>query len=345
MSACFQRLDGKPIDADVVYRYRLIDSIADGNAKNLRIHRFAPDTTATAYELRHPDGRREQIVGKDALIAALNDEKRIASITAVSDEPIRQVMRVVQGCLEQARIALHPVKPRVLFAALGQAHAEQIAHLAKEHGIAADVLHHSMGDSQIKAVKDRFESDGGDLDAIVQLRMLGQGYDFPPISIVVPLRPYGSFGEFYQFIGRGIRVIQHPALLGRVTAEQQLLDVVLHAELGLDEHLMTVFAENDMDPAEVTTHVVDPVLPNADPDGDSPGSDGSQLGTDRLEAFVLLERGADAHEVLYDDAKLAARRAEREREAMAFKYAEYAASRPDPVSFEQFCEVVGKFRG
>ena len=30
MSACFQRLDGKPIDADVVYRYRLIDSIADG---------------------------------------------------------------------------------------------------------------------------------------------------------------------------------------------------------------------------------------------------------------------------------------------------------------------------
>ena len=26
MSACFQRLDGRPIDADIVYRYRLIDS-------------------------------------------------------------------------------------------------------------------------------------------------------------------------------------------------------------------------------------------------------------------------------------------------------------------------------
>ena len=42
MSACFQRMDGKPIEADVVYRYRLIDSIADGNAKNLRVQRFAP---------------------------------------------------------------------------------------------------------------------------------------------------------------------------------------------------------------------------------------------------------------------------------------------------------------
>lgn len=345
MSACFQRLDGKPIDADVVYRYRLIDSIADGNAKNLRIHRFAPDTAATAYELRHPDGSREQIVGKDALIAALNDDKRIAAITAVSDEPIRQVMRVVKGCLEQARVALHPIKPRALFAALGRAHADQIARIANEHGIASGVLHHSMGAAQIKSVKDRFESDGGDLDAIVQLRMLGQGYDFPPISIVVPMRPYGSFGEFYQFIGRGIRVIQHPALLGRVTAEQQLLDVVLHTELGLDGHLATVFAENDMDPAAITTHQVDPVLDTNADNGLPAGQDAPGGAADRVDAFVLLERGVDAHDVLYDDAKLDARRAERVREAMAFRYAEYAASRPDPVSFEQFCEVVGKFSG
>jgi hypothetical protein len=42
MSACFQRLDGKPVDADVVYRYRLIDSIADGNAKNLRVDASHP---------------------------------------------------------------------------------------------------------------------------------------------------------------------------------------------------------------------------------------------------------------------------------------------------------------
>jgi hypothetical protein len=63
MSACFQRLDGKPIDADVVYRYRLIDSIADGNAKNLRAERFAPDAEQATYEIVWPDGVREKIVG------------------------------------------------------------------------------------------------------------------------------------------------------------------------------------------------------------------------------------------------------------------------------------------
>ncbi|MEI5011688.1 DEAD/DEAH box helicase family protein [Streptomyces sp. PmtA] len=54
MSACFQRRDGKPIDADVVYRYRLVDSIADRTAKNLRVHRFAPDSAATVYEAVWP---------------------------------------------------------------------------------------------------------------------------------------------------------------------------------------------------------------------------------------------------------------------------------------------------
>ncbi len=67
MSACFQRLDGRPIDADVVYRYRLIDSIVDGNAKNLRMHRFAPEVAQTTYEMVWPDGVREEIVGRDAL--------------------------------------------------------------------------------------------------------------------------------------------------------------------------------------------------------------------------------------------------------------------------------------
>lgn len=56
--------------------------------------------------------------------------------------------------------------------------------------------------------------------------MLGQGYDFPPITVAVPMRPYSSFAAFYQFVGRGIRVITHPALLGRVGPGEQFLDVI-----------------------------------------------------------------------------------------------------------------------
>ena len=55
-----------------------------------------------------------------------------------------------------------------------------------------------MTEHQVAVIRRRFEQDSGDLPGLVQLKMLGQGYDFPPICVVVPMRPYGSFSEFYS---------------------------------------------------------------------------------------------------------------------------------------------------
>lgn len=342
MSACFQRLDGRPIDADVVYRYRLIDSIADGHAKNLRVHRFAPDTAATTYELVWPDGAREEIVGREALLGIITDERKLTRITAKSHEPIRQVMRLVRAVLDAQAEILNPIRPRVLFSALGERHAEQIAQIANDHGIRCATLHYSQTETHIRRTRERFESEAGDLQGLVQLKMLGQGYDFPPICVIVPMRAYGSFSEFYQFVGRGIRVLHHPALTGRVGPEQQLLDIVYHAELGLDEHIETIYRENDMDP--ITIHV----LPDS---GGSGGGGGSDLhGTrgvdvaERLDAFVVFERGATEAHIVHDEERVEAHRDERELAALAQRYAEYAAGTGNPASFEQFTEVMRQLR-
>jgi superfamily II DNA or RNA helicase len=337
MSACFQRLDGKPIDADVVYRYRLLDSITDGHAKGLRVHRFAPQATETTYEMLWPDGSREEIVGRDALLAIINDERKLARITAKSDTSIRMVMRTVREALRRQAAILHPVKPRVLFSALGERHAAQIARIAEEYGIPSDYLHHSMPEARIKATRERFERDSGDLQGIVQLKMLGQGYDFPPITIVVPMRPYGSFSEFYQFIGRGIRVLQHPALVGRVQAADQLLDIVYHAELGLDEHIDTIYHENEMElqlgPAAGEDTTAD------DPHGASLDAHERDLDTEP-EAIVLFERGTIEERVVHDEDRIEQRRVEREREAFAQRYAQYVQTTPQPVPFEQYVTIL-----
>jgi len=340
MSACFQRLDGKPIDADVVYRYRLIDSIADGNAKNLRIQRFAPDTEQTTYEMIWPDGRREEIRGRDALLSIIEDERKLARITAKSYEPIRQVMRSVREALTQQAERLYPVKPRVLFSALGERHAEQIARIAEEIGIPCAYLHHSMTELRIKAIRDRFEQDSGDLQGIVQLKMLGQGYDFPPITIVVPMRPYRSFSEFYQFIGRGIRVISHPALTGRVSPGEQFLDIIYHGELGLDDHIKTIYEENDMDPSLAS---LSPLNQSRSIDKDErPGSQGHDVA-ERSEAFVLFEQGEIEARVVHDEQRVEQRRHEREREMLAQRYADYAQSTANPVNFDQYVEIMRHF--
>jgi hypothetical protein len=288
-----------------------------------------------------PDGRREEIVGKEALLAAIRDERTLARITAKSHEPIRQVMRAVKAALVRPAALLHPVKPRVLFSALGERHAEQIALLAEEQGIPCASLHHSMTDTRIRAIRARFEQDSGDLQGIVQLKMLGQGYDFPPITVVVPLRPYGSFGEFYQFVGRGIRVLTHPALTGRVGPADQFLDLICHAELGLDEHIATIYRENDMDP----------VGAGQPPSQSAPTGQVEVTGTrgrgtvERPETFVLFEQGRIEQRVVHDQQRVEQRKAERELEALAQRYAAYAQSSPNPITFVQYAELMRRARG
>ncbi|MCU8593777.1 DEAD/DEAH box helicase family protein [Streptomyces sp. A13(2022)] len=343
MSACFTRLDGRPIDADVVYRYRLVDSVADGVAKNLRVHRFAPETASTVYEAVWPDGRREQVVGRDALLRVLGDERKLARITAQSEAPIRQVMAVTRACLDMQAKLLAPIRPRVLFAAMGQAHTEQIARIAEEHGIACATLHHSMPASAIAATRRRFESEAGDLEGIVQLRMLGQGYDFPPITVVVPLRPYGSFGEFYQFVGRGVRVLHH----SRLAPDQQYLDMVCHTELGLEEHLEALCADNDMDPTVLLdAPLIDAGMLESVLDGRDGAPDGTgAAGEGGMDAFVLYERGRVEERVIHGVDRVETRRAEREQRLLAQRYAVYAQSTASPVPFEQFVDYMRRLTG
>lgn len=341
MSACFQRLDGKPIDADVVYRYRLIDSIADGHAKNLRIRRFEPKAEETTYEMIWSDGSREEIVGRETLLEMLKDEKKLSRVVAKSDTSIRQVMREVRNALDVQSELLYPIKPRVLFSAMGERHAEQIARIAEEYGIPCSHLHYSMTEGKIRSIRSRFENDSGDLQGIVQLKMLGQGYDFPPITVVVPMRPYGSFSEFYQFVGRGIRVLQHPALAGRVGPESQFLDVIYHDEMGLGGHIETIYRENDMDP--LTAHEIpDSWQDNVGGGGELPGTRGINT-SERPEEFVLFERGDIEKRIVHDEARVEQRKQERELEALAGRYSAYVQTTDNPITFEQFVQIAKQF--
>ncbi len=330
MSACFQRLDGRPIEADVVYRYRLTDAIADGHAKRVHAVRFDPDPLATAYEIVWPSGEREAIVGREALLDAIRDPRKVARITATSDASIHHVMRAVRRALDEQARRLAPVKPRVLFSALGEEHEAQIARIARAHGIPTAYLHHSMGEAEVAGLRARFENDSGDLQGLVQLRMLGQGYDFPPVSVVVPLRPYGSYGEFYQFVGRGIRRIRHPDV-----SADQTLDLVYHAELGLDGHLATLQAENDLDP--IPTTAVEPA-PADPPEGTEAGGGGAP----GPEVTVTHEAGHVHAHVVHDRDRVERRRDERRHEALAQQYARYVAANADPVPFETFVAIVQK---
>jgi hypothetical protein len=54
----------------------------------------------------------------------------------------------------------------------------------------------------------------------------------------------------------------------------------------------------------------------------------------------MFERGAIEQRVVHDEARVEQRRVEREREALAQRYATYAQSTDTPVRFEQYAEIM-----
>ena len=98
-----------------------------------------------------------------------------------------------------------------------------------------------------------------------------------------------------------------------------------------------------MDP--ITEHAVPEGWRTSDGDrGELPGGTGHDVAQ-RPEAFVLFERGRIEQRVVHDEARVEQRRLEREQEALAQRYSVYAQSTANPVSFEQFAEIVRQAGG
>ena len=166
--------------------------------------------------------------------------------------------------------------------------------------------------------------------------MLGQGYDFPPISVVVPMRPYGSFSEFYQFVGRGIRVITHPALTGRVGPASSASTSSTTPNSGSTSTSTPSTAKTTW--TRITEHVVPETWQPAGSGEPLPGTTGTDTA-EQPEAFVLFERGAIESRVVHDESasSSAARSASSRRSPSATPSTPRRSA--SPLTFEQYVDV------
>jgi hypothetical protein len=118
------------------------------------------------------------------------------------------------------------------------------------------------------------------------------------------------------------------------------MPVVERIPPAIDEELgrrgIRIAVENDMDPT---------ALGHSEPAGERrepievPGSRGHDVA-ERPEAFVLFEQGAIEQRVVHDQARVDQRRAERELEGLAQRYAAYVQASPSPVTFDQYVELM-----
>ena len=104
-------------------------------------------------------------------------------------------------------------RPTVVFCST-VAHAENVAAAFNGAGISAAVIHGDLDSATRRRILAAYAS--GEIRVIVNVAVLIEGWDHPPTSCVVLLRPSSYKSTMIQMVGRGLRTVdpeEHPGIV------------------------------------------------------------------------------------------------------------------------------------
>jgi len=106
--------------------------------------------------------------------------------------------------LNRIRAATGDRRHKIIASALNYQHCIQIVQAYQARGQRAAYVHSREGTANDR-VYHRLEND--DLDVIVQVRKLGEGFDHPYLSVAAVFSIFRELAPFVQFVGRIMRII------------------------------------------------------------------------------------------------------------------------------------------
>ena len=222
MTATPFRGDAQEIEGDLVYRYPFKKATFKGYIKRITASYAAPT------ELEFTAKGETKIYTLNEVLAM--KEKDWFSRGIALSEPCNQT--IVDNSLQRLEQLRETGTAHQLIAvACTVDHARKIVQLYEARGFKADLIYSEMDEDKKTEVKRRLTS--GELDCIVQVQMLGEGFDHPKLSVAAIFRPFRTLAPYIQFVGRILRVIVqnspgHPDNYGHI---------VTHAGMNLDERL------------------------------------------------------------------------------------------------------------
>lgn len=216
------RSDGKEPLGRKVYVYPLWEAMLKGYVKVVDAINVRPSEIYFTYE---GDDRRHSL---DEVLK-LREEAWFRRGVALSPECNRHIVEASIDCLYQKREKTG-YRHQIVGAACSIDHARQVRSLYRERGIETEAYHSGLDEKERKRIETDLRT--GRLDCVVQVQMLSEGFDHPPLSVAAIFRPYRSLSPYVQFVGRVLRVVHEnqPGHADNVAA------VVSHVGLNNDEH-------------------------------------------------------------------------------------------------------------
>jgi DNA repair protein RadD len=251
MTATPFRSDRQEIDGELVYRYSFRSATLKGYIKRLKASYVAP----SEIELSFSDERGRTYSIDEVM--KLKEEDWFSRGVALAPLCNKHIVDASLTKLDELRQS--GMRHQLIAVACSINHAKDIRKLYTERGYNADIIHSNQDSEEQGKVLASLKN--GTLDCIIQVQMLGEGFDHPHLSVAAIFRPFRSLAPYIQFVGRIMRVIvqndpTHPDNMGHI---------VTHLGMNLDRRLEE-FKQFEKDDEAFWAKVIggeDPEVPSA----------------------------------------------------------------------------------
>lgn len=191
------RSDGKKVDGKNIYTYHFRDAIKNGYIRNIKVSNVTPQE----IELSFSDDKNQTYKLED--IIKMKQEAWFRRGIALSQDCCDSIARKAHEKLEQLKKDFPNCGHQIIAAAMSIRHAREFVKPAFEKlGLKVGLVsseHSTTNDETIAKLKQ------GKIDVIINVGMLGEGFDHNKLGVAAIFRPFASLNPYIQFVGRVIR--------------------------------------------------------------------------------------------------------------------------------------------
>jgi superfamily II DNA or RNA helicase len=204
-SATPLRSDGQLMAGRIIYSYAVARAIRNGYVKRLKALVLNPQTLRY---VRQEDGQEIEVTLEEVKRLGEDDADFRRSIVS-STETLNTIVDASIRELDRLRLESGNTNLKIIASALNFAHCGQIVEAYRARGRRADYVHsREEGDANNRVMR-RLENH--ELDVIVQVRKLGEGFDHPLLAVAAIFSIFANLSPFIQFVGRIMRVVRQNA--------------------------------------------------------------------------------------------------------------------------------------
>jgi superfamily II DNA or RNA helicase len=204
-SATPTRADGQLMAGRILYSYSISRAIQEGYVKRLKAVVLNP---RTLRYVRRQDAQEIE-VSLDEVRRLGEDDSDFRRSIVTSTETLNTIVDASIRELDKLRAAAGEDRLKIIASALNYEHCGQIVGAYRSRGRRADYVHSRDDGAANDRVMQKLKNH--DLDVIVQVRKLGEGFDHPYLAVAAVFSVFSNLSPFVQFVGRIMRVIKQDA--------------------------------------------------------------------------------------------------------------------------------------